>query len=220
MCPVGTRVAALRHLSAAHAAQLPDELCLAILLRWGGMRHPTVSVLVTDPELKAEHEQYYDNLLLAHCPCGSVVVSGKPDMECGPLLRQWLSEHDTFRPTLCVAVHSRRITVNAEGGYRDRDDTTLDKFGQAWCWVGRCGKETLWHRLWYHMRGIPCRPFWAWQPHTWEYSLAEFLKRASTTRLGQDYYELTGEHLDQTVLFQQPDEFRRTLIRNILAARV
>ena len=137
----------------------------------------------------------------------------------GPLLRQWLSEHDTFRPTPQVAVHSGRITVNAQGGYRDRDDTTLDKFGQAWCWVKRCGKEVLWRRLWHDMHGTHCRPFWA-RNSTLEYSLVEFLDRASTTRLEQDYYGLTGEHLDQMVLFQQPDEFRRTLIRNILAARV
>ncbi len=78
----------------------------------------------------------------------------------------------------------------------------------------------MWHRLWHHMHGTPCHPFWRWNPHTLEYSLVEFLYRASTTRLGQDYYGLTGEHLDQMVLFQHPDEFRRTLIRNILAARV
>jgi hypothetical protein len=33
-------VAALQELSRNHEAELPTELCLAILLHWGGMQHP------------------------------------------------------------------------------------------------------------------------------------------------------------------------------------
>ena len=225
--PITARATALQDASRQQNAELPTELCLFILLHCGGLRHPVAGVFRTDPELLAWHRVYGEvpteatHAITLACAC-----SRKPQQ---PLWRPQafgrcdahhsrLKAHDTFRPLRSTVAHIRRITLNAEGGYRDRDDATLDKFGQAWCCCGlNCSRAELWHRLWAHVRGVSAR---VWNPHMREYSLVYFLRRALTSRIEQDYEGLTGTPVDGEMLSLGPAAFRLALIRGILAADV
>lgn len=93
-----------------------------------------------------------------------------------------------FRPSRQLASHIRRITLNAEGGYRSRLDQTLDKYGQAWCTDLVCGLHKLRWRVWKHCEGLML----AWTRHychAREFSLVDFLRRAPISRLESDLAE-------------------------------
>lgn len=215
---IGARVEALRELSARLDAELPDEVSLAILLRWGGMQHRAATALLTDPGLGLRSRREWSGLELMMCRCGLDARA----LHSLQHVRHYLATHETFRPTRRTASHMHRITVNAEGGYRDRSDATLDKYGQAWCYKPLCALTDLQSKVWHNARNL--RPGCTVAPHEKEFSLVEFLKRAPTERLAQDYYGLTGRSkpgpapsCDHPACAQALN-YRAALIRGILDA--
>jgi hypothetical protein len=218
---IGALVAALREASAALDAELPDELSLAILLRWGGMQHQTATMLLNDPRLGLRLPREWSDFYL-QCRCGLVLGSQETLCDLRHYLRHHLTTHETFRPTRVMAAHMHRITVNSEGGYRDQNDATLDEYRQAWCYDHCRALRELQKTVWHNARNL--RPGSTVFPHEREFSLVEFLKRAPTGRLAQDYYGLTGRSRPGPApscdhpACPQALNYRAALIRGILDA--
>lgn len=137
-----------------------------------------------------------------------------------------LRHHDTFRPTRRMAAHLNCRTLCAQGGYRDPAIVGLyDQFGQRWEIRQECGLLSLWWRLWHVTRNPPL--FFSLEDFARqlanfrrrEYSLAEYLKRASTGRIVSEYRDLSGSHPppDDGSTWDIMDGYRKTLIRGILA---
>ena len=191
-CPIGQHIVMLQEASQKHGEwMLPTEICLAILLRWGGLRHPTAD-LFQDAEFR------YTMLgcsLVANgdggheCVCGMTQGGQGMNSEARHMVSPLRYQADTFRPTRGIASHVRRITLNAEGGYRSRHDLTLDRFGQAWVLEPYCSLKKLWWRVWKHREGVML----PWVYHTREFSLVEFLRRAPHDRLEIDLAEFIGD---------------------------
>lgn len=199
-------IAILHEASEKHGGKaLPPELCLAILLRWGGLRHPTAS-LFDDTEFR------YSMMGCSRvangggdhgCICGFNTAPELARASYRTQVRALRLNEPAFRPTRPLASHIRRITHNAEGGYRSRSDQTLDKYGQAWCTDPTCGLHNLWWRVWKHREGVMLA--WTRQHcHAREFSLVEFLKRAPVSRLESDLAEYTGDPL---LFHTNPDEW-------------
>jgi len=188
--PVTAFIEVLQETAEKHCGMvLPTELCLAIMFRYGGMQHPFNAVMQdTEFQYTLRSLVYPDNY---GCVCG--YREPRITTESSPL---WLNSHDSWRPTRTTSCHSSRSTNYVHFGqyYQSKHKYRTNRnYGHTWFNVDQCGLNKLWHTYKLNRDDPPHRPLLVMRQL--EFSLVDYLKRATIDRLEEDVAMFIGDPL-------------------------